>query len=83
MESFEQRLEYVKKSLDTVKELVEKEGTLEPDTQLSVELYVDQLETYLENSKYNSHFSCVNRLEGEAQRGREAQRGAKRRVRIV
>ncbi|GMH59679.1 hypothetical protein TL16_g02881 [Triparma laevis f. inornata] len=64
VESFEQRLEYVKKSLDTVKELVEKEGTLEPDTQLSVELYVDQLETYLENSKYNSHLSCVNRLEG-------------------
>lgn len=33
-------------------------------TKLSVELYVDQLETYLENSKYQSHLSCVNRLEG-------------------
>ncbi|GMH94042.1 hypothetical protein TrST_g4058 [Triparma strigata] len=67
VESFEQRLEYVRKSLASVKELVEKEGGMDAipsSTKLSVELYVDQLETYLENSKYQSHLSCVNRLEG-------------------
>lgn len=64
VESFEQRLEYVRKSLASVKELVEKEGGMDAipsSTKLSVELYVDQLETYLENSKYQSHLSCVNR----------------------
>ena len=34
------------------------------EKRLSVELFRDQLKTYVENAKYESHLACINRLEG-------------------
>ena len=65
--SFRKRLEYVKKSLATTKALLEEAGgydKLPVDGRLSVELFVDQLQTYVDNSPYRTHLQCVNRLEG-------------------
>ena len=64
-QSFADRLEYIKRSLKDLEDLIESVGGIENvEKRLSVELFRDQLKTYVENAKYESHLACINRLEG-------------------
>ena len=64
-QSFRDRLEYIKRSLKDLEDLIESVGGIEKvEKRLSVELFRDQLKTYVDNAKYESHLGCINRLEG-------------------
>jgi uncharacterized protein (DUF885 family) len=64
--SFEDRLAYMKEALARFQALLETGSveSLSESKRLSVDLYVDQLETYVANSKYRTYLCCLNRMEG-------------------
>jgi uncharacterized protein (DUF885 family) len=68
LESFEQRMQWVERSLDRIQtgitpEQIEKDLT--KDERLSHELYVKQLSDYVTyTKKHKAYLCCVNRLEG-------------------
>ena len=68
LESFDQRLEWVKKALQRIQEGITPEqvkNDLTKEEQLSHELYKLQLTDYVTyTSKYKAYLCCVNRLEG-------------------
>jgi uncharacterized protein (DUF885 family) len=64
VESFDCRLAYIQQSFERVKSSVKREE-LNPDDQLSYDLYVQQLADYIEYSpKHMAYLNCINRLEG-------------------
>jgi uncharacterized protein (DUF885 family) len=65
-ESFSKRLSWVKAALGRIQTLDESDvKALDKDDSLSYQLYVKELEDYVNNtSQYRAYLNCVNRLEG-------------------
>jgi uncharacterized protein (DUF885 family) len=64
VDSFQCRNKYIKQSLERIQATVKREE-LNPDDQLSYDLYVQQLSDYIEYSpKHMAYLNCINRLEG-------------------
>ena len=64
VDSFQCRLAYIQQSFERIQTSVKREE-LNPDDQLSYDLYVQQLSDYIEFSpKHMAYLNCINRLEG-------------------
>ena len=68
LDSFDQRLAWVKKALERIKDGItpeQIENQLTEEERLSLKLYTQQLEDYTHyTSLHKAYFCCVNRLEG-------------------
>jgi len=66
--SFTDRLKYMKAALARFQALVDSNAAgvkqFSESKQLSVELYIDQLQTYVDNAKFQTYLCCLNRMEG-------------------
>ena len=65
MQSFANRIEWLKKALERVNSTVDRNELKDPQDQLSYELYVQQLKDYTQFTPlHRAYLCCVNRLEG-------------------
>ena len=65
VESFHQRVEWLRSALDRVTSQVDRAALDDPQDQLSYDLYVQQLRDYVKFTPlHKAYLCCVNRLEG-------------------